>query len=72
MLINGCFALPDTNSFIQIEGKNSMNIAIKGNDLVNAKYPVRITDVQFSSCRRMCVGDYICGHTINVGEILGE
>ncbi|MCX7748110.1 MAG: methionyl-tRNA formyltransferase [Clostridia bacterium] len=32
---------------------------------------IRILEVQFDSCRKMCVGDYICGHSINEGEILG-
>ncbi|TYQ15628.1 UNVERIFIED_CONTAM: methionyl-tRNA formyltransferase [Acetivibrio alkalicellulosi] len=32
---------------------------------------VRIKEVQFDSCRKMCVEDYICGHKIDEGEILG-
>lgn len=32
---------------------------------------VRILEVQFESCRKMCVEDYLCGHEINEGEILG-
>lgn len=32
---------------------------------------VRILEVQFESCRKMCVEDYLCGHKINEGEILG-
>lgn len=30
-----------------------------------------IKEVQFESCRRMCVEDYICGHKMDEGEILG-
>lgn len=33
---------------------------------------VRIREVQFSSCRRMCVSEYICGHKIDKGEKLGK
>ena len=32
---------------------------------------IKISEVQFNSNRRMSVGDYICGNTIDVGEILG-
>lgn len=31
---------------------------------------VRITEVQFDSCRRMCIEQYICGHQILEGEVL--
>ena len=33
---------------------------------------VLIEEVQFSSCRRMCVSDYICGNQMIEGESLGE
>ncbi|MFZ5988188.1 MAG: methionyl-tRNA formyltransferase [Bacillota bacterium] len=32
---------------------------------------VDIKEVQFESCRRMCIGDYICGHRMDEGEVLG-
>lgn len=32
---------------------------------------VDIKEVQFESCRRMCIGDYICGHKMDEGEVLG-
>lgn len=32
---------------------------------------VEILEVQFDSCRRMFVGDYICGHSIDEGEVFG-
>ena len=32
---------------------------------------IKIIDVQFDSCRKMCVDQYICGHTINEGDIFG-
>lgn len=32
---------------------------------------VDIKEVQFDSCRRMCIGDYICGHKMDEGEVLG-
>lgn len=35
------------------------------------KGKINIKEVQFASCRRMCVGDYICGNKIDEGEILG-
>lgn len=36
------------------------------------KGKINIKEIQFASCRRMCVGDYICGNKINEGEILGQ
>lgn len=30
-----------------------------------------VTEVQFDNCRKMCVEDYICGHEIEAGAILG-
>ena len=30
-----------------------------------------IKEVQFECCRRMCVEDYICGHKMDEGEVLG-
>lgn len=33
---------------------------------------VKILEIQFESCRKMCVEDYICGHRIDEGEILGQ
>lgn len=36
-----------------------------------SKGKINIKEVQFASCRRMCVGDYICGNKIDEGEILG-
>jgi methionyl-tRNA formyltransferase len=35
-------------------------------------YAIRIEEVQFDSCRRMCVGDYLCGNKIHEGEMLGS
>ena len=32
---------------------------------------LNIKEVQFESCRKMCVEDYICGHKMDEGEILG-
>jgi methionyl-tRNA formyltransferase len=32
---------------------------------------LRILEVQFESCKRMTVEEYICGHKIDVGEVLG-
>jgi len=32
---------------------------------------LRIQELQFDSCRRMCVSEYICGHRIDEGEVLG-
>lgn len=32
---------------------------------------VEIREVQFESCRRMCIGDFICGHRMDEGEVLG-
>lgn len=32
---------------------------------------ILIKEVQFDSCRRMCIEDYICGHRMDEGEILG-
>ncbi|HAA42947.1 MAG TPA: methionyl-tRNA formyltransferase [Ruminiclostridium sp.] len=34
------------------------------------KGKINIKEVQFASCRRMCVADYICGNKIDEGEIL--
>lgn len=51
IFITGCFAIPDTNSFIQIEGENSTDISISGNDLRNSKEPVKIIDITASKVR---------------------
>lgn len=32
---------------------------------------LNIKELQFDSCRKMCVDDYICGHKMDEGEILG-
>lgn len=32
---------------------------------------IRILEIQFDSCRRMCVEEYICGHRVCEGEVLG-
>ena len=32
---------------------------------------LNVYEVQFESCRKMCVEDYICGHKMDEGEILG-
>ncbi len=45
-------------------GKDGI-IAASGNGIL------KIQEVQFESCRKMCVEDYICGHKIDEGEILG-
>ncbi|WP_010252409.1 methionyl-tRNA formyltransferase [Acetivibrio cellulolyticus] len=45
-------------------GKNGIVIAC-GTGKLNIK------EVQFESCRKMCVEDYICGHKMDEGEILG-
>lgn len=36
------------------------------------KGKINIKEVQFASCRRMCVGDYICGNKIDEGKTLGQ
>ena len=51
MFITGCFALPGTNTFIQIEGENALDISVKGNDLNNAKDPVKILNTSTSRVR---------------------
>jgi methionyl-tRNA formyltransferase len=33
---------------------------------------IKVLEVQFESCRKMCVEDYICGHKIDEGEVLGQ
>lgn len=43
----------------------------RGIEVACGEGAVLITEVQFDSCRRMCVDDYICGHKIDEGEILG-
>jgi len=42
-----------------------------GIDIACGEGKLNIKDVQFESCRRMCVEDYICGHKMDEGEILG-
>jgi len=32
---------------------------------------VNIKEVQFDSCRRMCIEQYLCGHKLDEGEVLG-
>ncbi|HQA58184.1 MAG TPA: methionyl-tRNA formyltransferase [Acetivibrio sp.] len=32
---------------------------------------VEVKEVQFESCKRLCIGDFICGHRMDEGEILG-
>lgn len=32
---------------------------------------LNIVEVQFDSCKRMCIEEYICGHKVDEGEILG-
>lgn len=48
-----------------------LEVNSEGIDIAAAKGIVRIKELQFDSCRRMAVGNYICGHCINEGEILG-
>jgi methionyl-tRNA formyltransferase len=45
-------------------GKNGIIVAC-GTGKLN------VYEVQFESCRKMCVEDYICGHKMDEGEILG-
>jgi len=33
---------------------------------------INIVEVQFDSCRKMCIDQYICGHEICEGEVFGE
>jgi methionyl-tRNA formyltransferase len=49
-----------------------IEVSKEGMLVVTSSGAIRIIDVQFASCRVMCVGEYICGNTINVGETLGE
>jgi methionyl-tRNA formyltransferase len=48
-----------------------IGVSKEGIDVACADGVLRIKEVQFQSCRRMCVEEYICGHTIGEGEILG-
>lgn len=32
---------------------------------------IEIKEIQFDSCRRMCIGEYMCGHVIEEGTVLG-
>lgn len=42
-----------------------------GIDIACGEGKLNIKEVQFESCRRMCVEDYICGHKMDEGEMLG-
>lgn len=42
-----------------------------GIDVACGQGKLNIKEVQFECCRRMCVEDYICGHKMDEGEILG-
>jgi hypothetical protein len=42
-LLTKCFALPDTDIFLGLEGGNTKNISLVGNDLVGAKTSVKLS-----------------------------
>ena len=43
----------------------------EGLTVVTGKGLIIIMEVQFESCRKMCIDEYICGHKIDKGEVLG-
>ncbi|NLD45690.1 MAG: methionyl-tRNA formyltransferase [Clostridiaceae bacterium] len=47
-----------------------LKVCSDGFHIACGKGTIDIKEVQFDCCRRMCIGDYICGHTIDEGEKL--
>jgi methionyl-tRNA formyltransferase len=49
-----------------------LGVTKEGLYIATGKNIIKILEVQFDSCRRMCINQYICGNKIGEGEILGE
>jgi methionyl-tRNA formyltransferase len=49
-----------------------LNVGKDGIVVASGDGLLKILEVQFESCRKMCVEDYICGHKIDEGEVLGQ
>ena len=60
------------DSKYSIEKSGTICSATKnGIDVVCGKGIIKILEIQFDCCRRLCISDFICGHKLNVGELFG-
>jgi methionyl-tRNA formyltransferase len=61
----------ETDLCVEADPGTVLGVSREGIIVATGDYAIRIEEVQFDSCRRMCVGDYLCGHKIYEGETLG-